>query len=84
MRNGDAGQKNAWLLFAGMIVIMSFTRADVAFLFAASALALANARKGRFKYGFAFAGENAYRINKIISVRDLMDSLISEYSLAAA
>ncbi|MEN8245193.1 MAG: nitronate monooxygenase family protein [Thermodesulfobacteriota bacterium] len=48
------------------------------------ALALANARKGRFKYGFAFAGENAYRIKKIISVRDLMDSLISEYSLAAA
>jgi len=48
------------------------------------ALALANARKGKFKYGFAFAGENAYRIKKIISVKELMDSLKSEYSLVAA
>ena len=48
------------------------------------AMALANARKGKFKYGFAFAGENAYRINKIISVKELMDALVSEYSLAAA
>ncbi len=48
------------------------------------ALALANARKGKFKYGFAFAGENAYRIKKIISVKELMESLKSEYSLAAA
>jgi len=48
------------------------------------AIALANARKGKFKYGFAFAGENAYRIKEIISVKKLMDSLQSEYSLAAA
>ena len=48
------------------------------------AIALANARKGKFKYGFAFAGENAYRIKKIISVKELIDSLQSEYSLAAA
>ena len=48
------------------------------------ALALSNARKGKFKYGFAFAGENAYRIKEIISVKELMDSLQSEYSLAAA
>lgn len=48
------------------------------------ALALANARKGKFKYGFAFAGENAYRITEIISVKELMESLKSEYSLAAA
>ncbi|MBW2675930.1 MAG: nitronate monooxygenase [Deltaproteobacteria bacterium] len=47
------------------------------------AIALANARKGKFKYGFAFAGENAYRIKEIISVKKLMDSLQSEYSLAA-
>ncbi|MBW2298050.1 MAG: nitronate monooxygenase, partial [Deltaproteobacteria bacterium] len=39
------------------------------------AIALANARKGKFKYGFAFAGENAYRIKEIISVKKLMDSL---------
>ena len=48
------------------------------------ALALSNARKGKFKYGFAFAGENAYRVSEIISVKELMDSLQSEYSLAAA
>ena len=48
------------------------------------AMALANARKGKFKYGFAFAGENAYRIKKIISVKELMESLQAEYSLAAA
>jgi nitronate monooxygenase len=47
------------------------------------AMALANARKGKFKYGFAFAGENAYRIKEIISVKELMQSLKSEYSLAA-
>lgn len=46
------------------------------------AIALGNARKGRLKNGFAFAGENAYRIDKIVSVKELMDSLISEYNLA--
>jgi len=48
------------------------------------AVALSNARQGKFKYGFAFAGENAYRIKKIISVKELMRTLTSEYSLAAA
>jgi nitronate monooxygenase len=46
------------------------------------ALALANARNGKFKHGFAFAGKNAYRVNKIISVKELMDSLKYEFSLA--
>jgi len=46
------------------------------------ALALSNARKGRLKHGFAFAGENAYRIKEIMSVKELVDSLISEYYLA--
>lgn len=43
------------------------------------ALALAGARKGKFKNGFAFAGSNAYRVNKIISVKELMNSLHDEY-----
>ncbi len=43
------------------------------------ALALAGARKGKFKYGFAFAGSNAYRINQIISVKELINSLRDEY-----
>ena len=47
------------------------------------AMALGNARKGKFKNGFAFAGKNAYRVEEIVSVADLMNSLIREYSLTA-
>ncbi|MGB5987067.1 MAG: nitronate monooxygenase family protein [Desulfobacterales bacterium] len=43
------------------------------------AIALGNARKGKLKHGFAFAGENAYRIQEIVSVKALMDSLKAEY-----
>ncbi len=48
------------------------------------ALALASARKGKLKHGFAFAGENAYRVDKIISVKELMGSLVHEYDMACA
>jgi nitronate monooxygenase len=48
------------------------------------AIALGNASKGRLKGGFAFAGKNAFRINKIVSVNELMDSLVTEYNIAAA
>lgn len=47
------------------------------------AMALGNAQKGVLRHGFAFAGQNAYRIEKIISVRELMTSLADEFSLAA-
>jgi nitronate monooxygenase len=46
------------------------------------AIVLGNARKGRLKHGFAFAGENAYRVDKIVSVKELMDELRSGYQLA--
>jgi nitronate monooxygenase len=46
------------------------------------ALALANAQKGRFKNGFAFAGKNAYRIKEIISVKELIDALKTEFLMA--
>jgi nitronate monooxygenase len=46
------------------------------------AMALGNARKGNLKHGFAFAGQNAYRIDKIISVKELMTLLQTEYHLA--
>jgi len=46
------------------------------------AIALGNARKGKLKHGFAFAGQNAYRIDKIISVKELMTLLQLEYHLA--
>ncbi len=46
------------------------------------ALALLNAQKGRMSHGFAFAGENAYRAEKIISVRELMATLVEEFQEA--
>jgi hypothetical protein len=47
------------------------------------ALALVNAKRGNLYEGFAFAGHNAYKINKIVSVKDLLKSLVEEYSQAA-
>lgn len=46
------------------------------------ACALNQARAGRLKHGFAFAGANAWRVDRIISVRELIDSLKTEYSAA--
>jgi nitronate monooxygenase len=43
------------------------------------AFALTNAYKGNLEHGFAFAGENAYRVKEIISVKELMNTLIREY-----
>ena len=46
------------------------------------AVALANARKGRFGYGFALAGQNAHRVDKIVTVKELMEELMREYEAA--
>ncbi len=46
-------------------------------------IALNNARKGKFRTGFAFAGSNAYKINRIISVKELLKDLTKEYLAAA-
>lgn len=43
-------------------------------------LALINAKKGKMKGGFAFAGTNAYRAESIVSVKELIDSLKVEYN----
>jgi nitronate monooxygenase len=47
------------------------------------AVALANACRGKLKNGFAFAGKNAYRVEKIVSVKDLITSLKEEFVLAS-
>jgi len=47
------------------------------------AQALTNAKKGLLDEGFAFAGANAYRAEKIISVQELIDKLVKEYLAAA-
>ena len=46
------------------------------------ASALTHAQKGDFQNGFAFAGANAYRIEKIMPVKELIATLIQEYQLA--
>jgi nitronate monooxygenase len=46
------------------------------------ALALTNAKRGDLAGGFAFAGANAYRLDKIVSVKDLIETLKEEYKAA--
>jgi NAD(P)H-dependent flavin oxidoreductase YrpB (nitropropane dioxygenase family) len=48
------------------------------------ALALTNAKKGNLEEGFAFAGANAYRTDKISSVKELIETLLEEYERAAS
>ncbi len=45
-------------------------------------LALYNAFKGRLERGYAFAGSNAWRAEKLESVKDLFASLANEYNKA--
>jgi nitronate monooxygenase len=46
------------------------------------AIALGSAKKGKLKNGFAFAGKNAFRVDKIVSVKELIRSLLLDYSVA--
>lgn len=46
-------------------------------------LALTNAKKGDLEHGFAFAGANAYRVDEIISVEELIETLVGEYMAVA-
>jgi hypothetical protein len=42
-------------------------------------LALYNAFKGKLQSGYAFAGANAWRAQKIESVKSVMESLVNEF-----
>jgi NAD(P)H-dependent flavin oxidoreductase YrpB (nitropropane dioxygenase family) len=42
------------------------------------AKALVNAKRGDLKQGFAFAGANVYRVDKLVSVKDLIAGLMDE------
>lgn len=42
-------------------------------------LALYNAYKGRMEHGYAFCGANAWRCDRILSVKELIESLRAEY-----
>ena len=43
--------------------------------------ALINGQKGNLNSGFVFAGSNSYKIEKIMSVKDLMEELVEETQL---
>jgi NAD(P)H-dependent flavin oxidoreductase YrpB (nitropropane dioxygenase family) len=47
-------------------------------------LALTRAKIGNLEEGFVFAGANAHRIDKIISVKELIENLLKEYERAAS
>lgn len=46
--------------------------------------ALINAQRGNLSNGFAFAGANAYKAEKITSVKEVIENIIKEYKEAAA
>lgn len=45
--------------------------------------ALRNAKEGTLERGFAFAGKNAYRVNRLVHVKELIDELVREYEAVA-
>jgi len=45
-------------------------------------MALANAKRGNLKEGFVFAGANAYLVDKIVSVKELIKTIMQEYNAA--
>lgn len=47
------------------------------------AQALINAQKGKLNEGFAFAGRNAYRVDRILPVKELIATLMREFTEAA-
>lgn len=47
-------------------------------------MALVNARNGNLNDGFAFAGANAYLVDKIVSVKELIKTIMQEYNAACA
>ena len=47
-------------------------------------LALYNAFKGKLENGYAFCGSNAWRADRIVSVRELIDTLKSEFDRKVA
>ena len=44
------------------------------------AMALINAQRGNMELGFAFAGENAYKTNEIVPVKELIRTIMDEYA----
>ncbi len=79
LKDVAAGEKNPFTCPWKCLITCDYTTAPYCI-----AMALISARKGKLKNGFAFAGSNAYRVDKIVSVKDLIDSLVEEYKIAAS
>ncbi len=47
-------------------------------------MALVNAQRGNLDAGFVFCGANVWRVDRIVSVKELMDELVTGYQEAAA
>lgn len=58
------------------------TTCDVANVPYCIARALTEAKNGNLDEGFAFAGANAYKVNEIVHVSEIIESLENEYNLA--
>jgi len=43
---------------------------------------LASALRGNFRNGYAFAGSNVWKTDRIISVKELFSDLLDEYKVA--
>ncbi|MBW6515710.1 MAG: nitronate monooxygenase [Candidatus Cloacimonetes bacterium] len=46
--------------------------------------ALTKAKRGNFEEGFGFCGANAYRVEEILSVKEIIEKLLTEYDLAVS
>ncbi len=78
IRSAEAGQRPA---FRCAWQCLASCKADAARY--CISIALNNARLGKIDKGFVFAGANAYRVDKIVSVDHLMETLGGEYREAA-
>jgi nitronate monooxygenase len=79
LRRVERGEKQPYTCPYHCLIPCDFTNSPYCI-----ALALTNAQKGMLSSGFAFAGANVYRVDKIVSVHELVDSLLEEYAEAAA
>lgn len=74
-----AGKKKPFKCPWECLKTCDFTRAPYCI-----SLALTSAKNGHIDRGFAFAGANAWRAEKIISVRELFMTIIEEFKAAVA
>ncbi len=73
----EAGEKEPFKCPYHCIATCDYTTAPYCI-----ALALVNAQRGRFTHGFAFAGANAHRAERISTVHETVEALEAEYSEA--